>query len=70
MSCLIFEFLYQSATIHVQGLSPERRKVIYQATAKTLASLHKVDVDSIGLQKFGRRDNYCKRQVMSFGWFK
>ncbi|KAJ8492073.1 hypothetical protein OPV22_013794 [Ensete ventricosum] len=45
------------------GLSPERRKVIYQATAKTLASLHKVDVDSIGLQKFGRRDNYCKRQV-------
>ncbi|THU70918.1 hypothetical protein C4D60_Mb08t30060 [Musa balbisiana] len=49
------------------GLSPERRKVIYQATAKTLASLHKVDVDSIGLQKFGRRDNYCKRQVERWG---
>ncbi|URE22429.1 Acyl-CoA dehydrogenase, C-terminal domain [Musa troglodytarum] len=49
------------------GLSPERRKVIYQATAKTLASLHKVDVDSIGLQKFGRRDNYCKRQDQVIG---
>lgn len=45
------------------GISPQRRNAIYQATAKTLASLHKVDVDSIGLQKFGRRDNYCRRQV-------
>lgn len=45
------------------GMSPERRKAIYQATARTLASLHKVDVDSIGLHKFGWRENYCKRQV-------
>ncbi|WOL11810.1 hypothetical protein Cni_G20574 [Canna indica] len=49
--------------IKLPGLSPERRKLIYQETAKTLASVHKADVDSIGLQKFGRRDNYCKRQV-------
>ncbi|XP_010921618.2 probable acyl-CoA dehydrogenase IBR3 [Elaeis guineensis] len=45
------------------GIIPERRKAIYQATARALASLHKVNVDSIGLQKFGRRENYCKRQV-------
>uniref|UniRef100_A0A1D1YFM1 Acyl-CoA dehydrogenase family member 11 n=1 Tax=Anthurium amnicola TaxID=1678845 RepID=A0A1D1YFM1_9ARAE len=45
------------------GLTPERRAAVYQATAKTLASLHQVDVESIGLGKFGRRDNYCKRQV-------
>ncbi|XP_042439994.1 probable acyl-CoA dehydrogenase IBR3 isoform X1 [Zingiber officinale] len=45
------------------GLSPDRRRLIYEATAKTLASLHKVDVDAIGLQKFGRRENYCRRQV-------
>ncbi|KAH7676584.1 acyl-CoA dehydrogenase protein [Dioscorea alata] len=45
------------------GLAPERRRAVYQATAQTLAALHRVDVDSIGLQSFGRRDNYCKRQV-------
>ncbi|KAG1338726.1 putative acyl-CoA dehydrogenase IBR3 [Cocos nucifera] len=45
------------------GITPERRKAIYQATARALASLHKVNVDFIGLQKFGRRENYCKRQV-------
>ncbi|KAJ0979775.1 hypothetical protein J5N97_015249 [Dioscorea zingiberensis] len=46
------------------GLAPERRKAIYQATAQTLASLHRVDVNSVGLQKYGRRDNYCSRQVL------
>lgn len=40
-----------------------QRKAIYSAIAKTLASLHRVDVDTIGLQIFGRRENYCKRQV-------
>ncbi|KAJ4968109.1 hypothetical protein NE237_014810 [Protea cynaroides] len=45
------------------GISPRQRKALYSATAQTLASLHSVDVDSIGLGKFGRRDNYCKRQV-------
>ncbi|XP_058076130.1 probable acyl-CoA dehydrogenase IBR3 isoform X2 [Magnolia sinica] len=45
------------------GMNPNQRKSIYYATAKTLASLHSVDVDSIGLGKFGRRGNYCKRQV-------
>lgn len=49
-----------------QGITPEQRKSIYSATVKTLASLHRVDVDAIGLQKFGRRDNYCKRQVCEF----
>ncbi|CAK9187525.1 unnamed protein product [Ilex paraguariensis] len=45
------------------GVAPSRRKVIYQATAKALASLHSADVDAVGLGKYGRRDNYCKRQV-------
>ncbi|CAA6654334.1 unnamed protein product [Spirodela intermedia] len=30
---------------------------------QTLAALHMVNVDSIGLGKLGRRENYCKRQV-------
>ncbi|XP_066398286.1 probable acyl-CoA dehydrogenase IBR3 isoform X2 [Miscanthus floridulus] len=45
------------------GVTPSKRRAIYFSTAKTLAAIHKVDVDAIGLQKYGRRDNYCKRQV-------
>lgn len=45
------------------GLVPNRRRQIYSATAKALASLHSADVDAIGLEKYGRLDNYCKRQV-------
>ncbi|KAF3456262.1 hypothetical protein FNV43_RR00912 [Rhamnella rubrinervis] len=45
------------------GVAPERRRAIYQATAKALASLHSADVNAIGLGKYGRLDNYCKRQV-------
>lgn len=45
------------------GVAPERRREIYRATAKVLAAMHCVDVDAIGLGKYGRRDNYCKRQV-------
>ena len=47
------------------GVTPSKRRAIYFSTAKTLATIHKVDVDAIGLQKYGRRDNYCKRQVGS-----
>lgn len=48
-----------------QGLSAESRRAIYRETAKTLASLHSVNVDSIGLGNYGRRNDYCKRQVNS-----
>ncbi|KAB2599358.1 acyl-CoA dehydrogenase family member 10 [Pyrus ussuriensis x Pyrus communis] len=45
------------------GVAPERRRLLYQATARALASLHSADVDAIGLGKYGHRNNYCKRQV-------
>ncbi|KAM7485047.1 hypothetical protein LguiA_001056 [Lonicera macranthoides] len=45
------------------GVAPNRRKSIYSATAKALASLHTADVDAIGLGNYGRRENYCRRQV-------
>nr|POF05279.1 putative acyl-coa dehydrogenase ibr3 [Quercus suber] len=45
------------------GVSPDKRRAIYQATANTLASLHSTNVDAMGLTKYGRLDNYCKRQV-------
>nr|BAF01758.1 putative acetyl-coA dehydrogenase [Arabidopsis thaliana] len=50
------------------NVAPERRNAIYRATAKALASLHSADVDAIGLEKYGRRGNYCKRQIDR--WFK
>lgn len=45
------------------GVAPNRRRALYHATAKALASLHSADVDAIGLGDYGRRNNYCKRQV-------
>ncbi|KAI4311143.1 hypothetical protein MLD38_036062 [Melastoma candidum] len=45
------------------GIAPTSRREIYMATARALASLHSVNPDAIGLSKYGRRDNYCKRQV-------
>lgn len=45
------------------GIDPMQRKSIYFAASETLASLHRIDADAIGLGKYGRRDNYCKRQV-------
>ncbi|KAL5713153.1 medium-chain acyl-CoA dehydrogenase [Ranunculus cassubicifolius] len=45
------------------GVAPDKRRAIYLETAKTLASLHNANVDSIGLGSYGRRENYCKRQV-------
>ncbi|XP_038991651.1 LOW QUALITY PROTEIN: probable acyl-CoA dehydrogenase IBR3 [Hibiscus syriacus] len=46
----------------------DRRQAIYLATAKVLASLHSANIDAIGLGNYGRRDNYCKRQIER--WFK
>ncbi|XP_068662820.1 probable acyl-CoA dehydrogenase IBR3 [Aristolochia californica] len=46
------------------GLTSGQRRHIYDSTAKALASLHEVDPHAIGLKNFGRRDNYCKRQVV------
>ncbi|CAN1247485.1 Probable acyl-CoA dehydrogenase IBR3 [Linum perenne] len=45
------------------GVAPETRRAIYRETARALAALHSVDVNAIGLRKYGRLDNYCKRQV-------
>ncbi|XVE82180.1 hypothetical protein DITRI_Ditri15bG0126300 [Diplodiscus trichospermus] len=50
------------------GVAPERRRAIYRATATVLATLHSANVDAIGLGNYGRRDNYCKRQIER--WFK
>ncbi|GLJ10910.1 hypothetical protein SUGI_0137810, partial [Cryptomeria japonica] len=47
----------------LQELNPKQRRSIYLATARTLASIHNVNVDTVGLGRYGNRENYCKRQI-------
>ncbi|KAJ8528801.1 hypothetical protein K7X08_030445 [Anisodus acutangulus] len=41
----------------------ERRRVIYRDVAQALVVLHSVYVDIVGLGNYGKRTDYCKRQV-------
>ncbi|GMY27793.1 probable acyl-CoA dehydrogenase IBR3 [Fagus crenata] len=65
--CLCTDPSYLDGRIFVDpklpGMAPDRRRAIYRATARTLASMHSTNVDAIGLRKYGRLDNYCKRQI-------
>ncbi|KAJ8528805.1 hypothetical protein K7X08_030449 [Anisodus acutangulus] len=46
-----------------QDVPPERRRVIYRDVAQALVVLHSVYVDIVGLGNYGKRTDYCKRQV-------
>lgn len=48
---------------NLPGMDPKERKAIYAAMARVLAAIHSADVGAIGLSKYGRLENYCKRQV-------
>lgn len=43
--------------------TPGERAAIYEDLARVLAALHRVDWRAVGLQDFGRPDNYLARQV-------
>ncbi|KAK4338887.1 hypothetical protein RND71_040349 [Anisodus tanguticus] len=62
-----YEVLHELSTHTVvpvpKDVPPERRRVIYRAVAQALAVLHSVDVDTVGLGNYGKRTDYCKRQV-------
>jgi aminoglycoside phosphotransferase (APT) family kinase protein len=45
------------------GATPEVRRQTYEAMIDTLAALHKVDVEAVGLSSFGKPGNYFGRQV-------
>ena len=45
------------------GVAPADRTAMYFAMAETLARLHDVDPDAIGLADFGRAGNYFERQI-------
>lgn len=45
------------------GLSPDERREIYLDMARTLARLHAVRPERVGLSDFGRPGNYFERQI-------
>ena len=47
--------------------SPEDRAAIYKSLAEVLAALHKVDVNGVGLERFGRPTGYIQRQMKTWG---
>ncbi|KAG0609553.1 hypothetical protein M758_8G193400 [Ceratodon purpureus] len=48
---------------NLPGMDPKERRAIYGAMARVLAAIHLADVDATGLSRYGRKENYCKRQV-------
>lgn len=45
------------------GVAPEERGAMYADMARTLAALHSVDVAGVGLDGFGRPNDYFARQI-------
>ena len=53
--------IFRDATL--PGLAPAERAAIYDDLNATLAKLHSVDFESVGLGDYGRPGNYFERQV-------
>ena len=49
------------------GLTPRERREIYLDMARTLARLHAVRPDAVGLSDFGKPGNYFERQIARWG---
>jgi len=45
------------------GVAPAERTVIYDSMNATLADLHRVDIDGVGLRGFGRPEQFIARQI-------
>ena len=45
------------------GLSPAERTAIYRDMNRVISALHKVDINAVGLETFGRAGNYFGRQI-------
>jgi len=53
--------IFRDATL--PGLSPAERAAVYDELNATLAKLHAVDFEAVGLGDYGRPGNYFERQV-------
>jgi aminoglycoside phosphotransferase (APT) family kinase protein len=60
MGCVDGRTIWDGA---MPGATPEDRRGTYFAMVDTLAQLHSVDVESVGLSEFGKPGNYFGRQV-------
>lgn len=49
------------------GLTPSERGSLYAAMAETMAALHQVDWQAVGLDGYGRSGNYFARQLSRWG---
>lgn len=49
------------------GLEPAERAAHYESMIGALATLHRVDVDAVGLSGFGKPGNYFSRQISRWG---
>uniref|UniRef100_A0A8C3BA80 Acyl-CoA dehydrogenase family member 11 n=1 Tax=Cairina moschata TaxID=8855 RepID=A0A8C3BA80_CAIMO len=47
-------------------VGPAERSALYIAMIETLAQLHSFDLQSLGLQEYGRGPGYCRRQVSTW----
>jgi aminoglycoside phosphotransferase (APT) family kinase protein len=47
----------------IPGVTPDQRRAHYDSMVDTLAALHAVDVEAVGLGQFGKPGNYFGRQV-------
>jgi aminoglycoside phosphotransferase (APT) family kinase protein len=60
MDCVDGRILWEPK---LPGCDPEERAAIYDAMNETLARLHSVDYEAIGLADFGKPGNYFARQI-------
>lgn len=49
--------------LNLPGMDPAQRHAIFAAMIGTLAKLHNIDWNKIGLGDYGPKSDYCKRQV-------
>ena len=54
-------------TDEILTLPISQRTVIYDELNQILAAMHALDFDSVGLSKHGKRGNYAKRQLKTWG---
>ncbi|XP_072507437.1 acyl-CoA dehydrogenase family member 11 isoform X2 [Notamacropus eugenii] len=48
------------------GVCPAERSALYVAMIETLARLHSLNIQSLGLEVYGKGEGYCKRQVLTW----
>ncbi|KAL4422623.1 hypothetical protein ABPG75_008820 [Micractinium tetrahymenae] len=49
------------------GMAPQQRAAVYEAMARTLATLHSVAPAQVGLEGYGKAGGYNRRQVWRWG---